>query len=227
MKLSYFKTSAKLASALIASLALMNQASAAEDGFYLGLDGNVSIGPSTVTAAPGAFPANANYNSTQTFGFANDGRFQYDGALGYIKNNFGVELKYISLGSQKQISQNGAALTADQTGTYVGKYYGINGKYFIPVNEGKQDFHLTVGVGRLSNTLTANNSTTTTPTSNLSGTQNETALMLGVGVRFNINKTLGLNAEVNRITPVSHGLLNSGIYNNAYTVLSLGFVVSF
>lgn len=212
------------------TLALCGASHAAQDGFYLGANANVSIGPSVVTVSNAAFPAGTTYTSggnTNAFGLSNDGRFQYDAALGYIKNNFGLELRYIALGSQKQITQNGRSMGANETGSYSGKYYGINGKYFVPLNQGKQDLHFTLGGGRLSNDFSALNSNATDPASNLKASQNELALMLGAGMRFNINKTVGLNLEVNRITPVTHGLFASGIYNNAYTVLSAGFVVSY
>ena len=212
------------------TLTLCGTSYAAQDGFYLGANANVSIGPSIVTVSNAAFPAGTAYTSggnTNAFGLSNDGRFQYDAALGYIKNNFGLELRYISLGSQKQITQNGQSMGANETGSYSGKYYGINGKYFVPLNQGKQDLHFTLGGGRLSNDFSTLNSNATNPPSNLKASQNELALMLGAGMRFNINKTVGLNLEVNRITPVTHGLFASGIYNNAYTVLSAGFVVSY
>lgn len=214
----------------IVTLTLCGTSHAAQDGFYLGANANISIGPSVVTVSNAAFPSGTAFaagGNTNAFGLANDGRFQYDAALGYIKNNFGLELRYIALGSQKQITQNGQSLGANESGSYSGKYYGINGKYFVPLNQGKQDLHFTLGGGRLSNDFSALNSNATNPASTLKATQNELALMLGAGMRFNINKTVGLNLEVNRITPVTHGLFASGIYNNAYTVLSAGFVVSY
>lgn len=224
----YFTPIQAIAGAI--TLTLCGTSHAAQDGFYLGANANVSIGPSVVTVSNAAFPAGTTYTSggnTNAFGLSNDGRFQYDAALGYIKNNFGLELRYIALGSQKQITQNGRSMGANETGSYSGKYYGINGKYFVPLNQGKQDLHFTLGGGRLSNDFSALNSNATDPASNLKASQNELALMLGAGMRFNINKTVGLNLEVNRITPVTHGLFASGIYNNAYTVLSAGFVVSY
>jgi len=77
------------------------------------------------------------------------------------------------------------------------------------------------------NDFSSLNSNATDPASNLKASQNEFALMLGTGMRFNVSKVVGLNLEVNRITPVTHGLFSSGIYNNAYTVISGGFVVSY
>jgi len=202
---------------LLTLLTSINIAGAVENGFYIGLNGNLSIGPASVSAAPDAF-SSGTYNSNQTFTYANDGRFQYDGGLGYTLNNFGVELRYFSLGSQHQISQNGAPLTTNQTGTYDGKYFGINGKYFVPLNSDRHELHLSLGGGQLSTSLSA-------PNANAS--QNEMALMLGVGLRYNINRNLGLNIETNRITPVTHGMLGSGLYNDAYTVISLGFFLNY
>lgn len=212
------------------ALTLCSLSHAAQDGFYLGANANVSIGPSIVTISNAAFPGGTTYTSggtTNAFGLSNDGRFQYDAALGYIKNNFGLELRYIALGSQKLITQNGQSMGANESGSYSGKYYGINGKYFVPLNQGKQDLHFALGGGKLVNDFSTVNSSATSPASNLSASQNEFALMLGAGMRFNINKVMGLNLEVNRITPVTHGLFGSGIYNNAYTVISAGFVVSY
>lgn len=212
------------------ALTVCGASQAAQDGFYLGANANVSIGPSVVTVSNAAFPSGTTYTSggnTNAFGLSNDGRFQYDAALGYIKNNFGLELRYISLGSQKQITQNGRSMGANESGSYSGKYYGINGKYFVPLNQGKQDLHFTLGGGQLANEFTSLNSNATSPASNLKASQNEFALMLGAGMRFNVSKVVGLNLEVNRITPVTHGLFASGIYNNAYTVISAGFVVSY
>ena len=137
----------------------------------------------------------ASGNDTNTFGYANDGRFAYDGSIGFIRNNFGAEIKYISLGSQKQISQNGASLGANETGTYDGSYYGLSGKYFVPLNQGKQDLHLSLGGGRLSNTLSSSDSNATTPASNLTASQNEWALLLGAGIRFNLFKNFGFNVN--------------------------------
>jgi len=212
------------------TLTVCGASHAAQDGFYLGANANVSIGPSVVTVSNAAFPSGTTYTgggNTNAFGLSSDGRFQYDAALGYIKNNFGLELRYISLGSQKQITQNGQSMGANESGSYSGKYYGINGKYFVPLNQGKQDLHFTLGGGKLVNDFSALNSNATNPASNLTASQNEFALMLGAGMRFNVTKIVGLNLEVNRITPVTHGLFNSGIYNNAYTVISAGFVVSY
>ena len=227
MNSKLIKTSAISSFFFISTFFLHTATHAAENGFYINANANVTIGPSTITVNKSAF-GNINYasgNDTNTFGYANDGRFAYDGSIGFIRNNFGAEIKYISLGSQKQISQNGASLGANETGTYKGSYFGLSGKYFVPLNQGKQDLHLSFGGGRLSNTLSSSNSRATTPASNLTASQNEWALLLGAGIRFNLFKNFGLNLEVNRITPVTHGLFNSGIYNNAYTSISAGFVI--
>lgn len=80
------------------ALTVCGASQAAQDGFYLGANANVSIGPSVVTVSNAAFPSGTTYTSggnTNAFGLSNDGRFQYDAALGYIKNNFGLELRYI------------------------------------------------------------------------------------------------------------------------------------
>jgi outer membrane protein W len=229
MNFKLIRTSAISSLFFVSSCLLHTATQAAENGFYINANANVTIGPSTITVNKSAF-GNINYasgNNTNTFGYANDGRFAYDGSIGFIRNNFGAEIKYISLGSQKQISQNGSSLGTNETGTYKGSYYGLSGKYFVPLNQGKQDLHVSIGGGRLSNTLSSSNSNATSPASSLTASQNEWALLLGAGIRFNLFKDFGLNLEVNRITPVTHGLFNSGIYNNAYTSISAGFVVSY
>jgi len=232
-KFNSFKKSAKTLSiaCLVGSAAIISsQVIAAQDGPYASLNASLSIGPSAVSVAKDKFGAGTTLASggpNAIFGLANDGRFGFDGSLGYIKNNFGVEVRYISLGSQKQISTNTSALAANETGTFAGRYVGLNGKYFLPVNNGQQDFHFSLGGGQLSTELKATNSTVFSPQASKNVTQNEFALLLGAGVRFNINKNVGINLEVQRITPVTHGLFNSGVYNNAYTVISTGLAFTY
>lgn len=176
---------------------------AANDGPYIGVSGELVIGPGSVT-----YPGNL-YN------LANDGRFSYGANAGYIYKNFGIELKYQDLGSQHQTGLNGVA---QNTGNFGGKYYGVNGLYFIPVNEGKQDFYLGIGAGSLQTNLN---------TTGLSVSQNELALNLAAGVRMNLTNNFAVTAEVNHLTPVTHGLSNTGLYNTGFTVLSLGLVAGF
>ena len=202
---------------------------AAQDGVYgIIAYGNV-IGPSSISIANGAFNGApyANGNSNTNFNLANDGRFAVNGSVGYIQNNIGVELKYINLGSQHQTGVNGNSLTNGETGTYGGHYYGVNGQYFMPVMDNKHDLFFSLGAGRLQTTFATVNSQAFSPPSSQSTTQNEWAVLLGVGARFNITDYFGINVEADRITPVTHGLLNAGIYNDAYTVLSIGFVFSY
>lgn len=176
---------------------------AANDGPYVGVAGEVSLGPGSVS-----YPGNL-YN------LANDGRFSYGASAGYIYKNFGLELKYQDLGSQHQTGLNGAPVN---TGNFSGKYYGVNGLYFIPVNEGKQDFYLGIGAGSLQTKL---------ETTSLSTSQSELALNLALGVRVNLTNNFAVTGEVNHITPVSHGIRTTGLYNTGFTVISLGLVAGF
>lgn len=202
---SQLKTTWKLLAitAAVLSLGIAKSTLAANDGPYVGVAGEVSLGPGTVT-----YPGNS-YN------LANDGRFSYGASAGYIYKNFGIEAKYQDLGSQHQTALNGVA---QNNGNFSGKYYGINGLYFIPVNEGKQDFYLAIGGGSLRTNLS---------TTGLNVSQSEIALNLGVGVRINLNQHFAVTAEANHITPVSHGIRTTGLYNTGFTVLSLGLVAGF
>lgn len=176
---------------------------AASDGPYVGVSGELVIGPGTVSY-PGNF-----YN------LANDGRFSFGAAAGYIYNNFGIEAKYQDLGSQHQTGLNGVA---QNTGSFGGKYMGVNGLYFIPVNDGKQDFYVAIGAGSLRTTLN---------TTGLNVSQSELALNLGAGVRMNLTKNFAVTVEANHLTPMTHGLINTGLYNTGFTIVSLGLVAGF
>jgi len=100
MNFKLIRTSAISSLFFVSSCLLHTATQAAENGFYINANANVTIGPSTITVNKSAF-GNINYasgNNTNTFGYANDGRFAYDGSIGFIRNNFGAEIKYISLG---------------------------------------------------------------------------------------------------------------------------------
>lgn len=214
---------------LIAALLISTSAHAVQDGFYGVIAyGNV-IGPSSISIANGAFngASYTNNNSNNNFNLANDGRFAVNGSVAYVKNNIGIELKYINLGSQHQTGVNGNSLQAGETGTYGGHYYGVNGQYFMPIMDNKHDIFFSLGAGQMHTTFATVNSQAFTTPAPQSATQNEWAALLGVGARFSITDYVGINIEANRITPVTHGLLNSGIYNNAYTILSIGLVLRY
>lgn len=217
----------KLLSFLIAVFAAL-PAYAAQDSVYGTINyGNV-IGPSSISINNGSFNTPyANGNSNTNFNLANDGRFAVNGSIGLIYNNVGVELKYFNLGSQHQTGVNGASLTNGETGTYQGSYYGINAQYFMPIVDDKHDLFFSLGAGRLRTVFSTHNSQAFNPPSSQSATQTEWAALLGVGARINITRYFGINIEADRLMPVTHGLLNGGIYNNAYTVISIGFVVSY
>jgi outer membrane protein W len=204
-------------------------AHAAQDGVYGVISYGDVIGPSSISIANGVFNGSpyTNGNSNNNFNLANDGRFSVNGSVGYIKNNIGVELKYINLGSQHQTGVNGNSLQAGETGTYGGHYWGVNGQYFMPIMDNKHDIFFSLGAGQMHTTFATVNSQAFTTSAPQNATQNEWAALLGVGARFSITDHFGINLEADRITPVTHGLLNSGIYNNAYTILSVGFVVSY
>ena len=219
----------KFLSLIIAIILTMSCANAAQDGVYGVIAYGDVIGPSSISIANGAFNGApyTNGNSNNNFNLANDGRFAVNGSVGYIYNNLGIEFKYINLGSQHQTGVNGNSLQSGETGTYGGHYYGVNGQYFIPLNDGKQDIFFSLGAGQMHTTFATVNSQAFTSPAPQSATQNEWAALLGVGARFNLTDHFGLNVEANRITPVTHGLLNSGIYNNAFTVVSIGLVISY
>ena len=214
---------------LLAALTFASPAFAVQDGVYGVIAYGDVIGPSSISIANGAFngASYANNNSNNNFNLANDGRFAVNGSVGYVKNNIGIELKYINLGSQHQTGVNGNSLQAGETGTYGGHYWGVNGQYFMPIMDNKHDIFFSLGAGQMHTTFATVNSQAFTSSAPQSATQNEWAALLGVGARFSITDHFGINLEANRITPVTHGLLSSGIYNNAYTVLSVGFVLSY
>ena len=213
----------------VALLLISLSARAAQDGIYGMIAYGDVIGPSSISIANGAFngASYANGNANNNFNLANDGRFSVNGSVGYIYNNLGIEFKYINLGSQHQTGVNGNSLQAGETGTYGGHYYGINGQYFMPIMDNKHDIFFSLGAGQMHTTFATVNSQAFTSSAPQSATQNEWAALLGVGARFSVTDHFGINLEADRITPVTHGLLNSGIYNNAYTILSVGFVVSY
>lgn len=202
---SQLKTAWKLLAitAAVLSFGIAKSSLAANDGPYVGVSGELVIGPGTVSY-PGNF-----YN------LANDGRFSFGAAAGYIYKNFGIEAKYQDLGSQHQTGLNGVSTN---TGTFGGKFIGVNGLYFIPVNDGKQDFYVGIGAGSLQTSL---------KTTGLSVSQNELALNLAAGVRMNLTKNFAVTVEANHLTPVTHGLANTGLYNTGFTIVSLGLVAGF
>ncbi|MCS6765039.1 MAG: hypothetical protein MO847_00780 [Candidatus Protistobacter heckmanni] len=126
-------------------------AQAMEQNVYATVGGTLAIGPRTLSINNAAF---GNSGSTANggdalFDLANDGRFKYMGTLGVAYRNFGLEAKYINLGSQHLTGVNGSGLTKDENGYFSGKYYGLNAVAFIPMNEGRQDFYFMIGGGRL------------------------------------------------------------------------------
>ena len=203
---------------------------AVRDGFYGVASYSDVIGPGSISINNQAFGSQqyANHAANNNFNLANDGRFEFSGSIGYVKDSIGIEAKYINLGSQHQTGVNGNSLQSGETGTYGGSYYGLDAQYFVPLDgNNKHDLFFSLGAGKLRTTFSTVNSQAFNPASSQSATQSEIAALLGVGARFTVTDYVGLNIEADRITPVTHGLLNSGIYGDAYTVFSVGLVFNF
>jgi hypothetical protein len=205
-------------------------ANAVQGGPYLSINANVAYGPSTISIDQTAFGDGVTYANgypKALFSLANDGRFQYTASAGYVfSNNVGVEMKYIDFGLQHLIGVNGNSIGLWENGFFSGKYYGVNALYIVPINNGKQNFFVSVGEGNLRTNFT----TTQTQTLVFSGTgkmqasQSEAALSLGVGLRFYMSPVISVNLEIDRLTPNNHGHVNSGIYNSSFDVISAGLV---
>lgn len=215
--------------AALPAAGLAATAQAMEQNVYATVGGTLAIGPRTLSINNAAF---GNSGSTANggdalFDRANDGRFKYMGTLGVVYRNFGLEAKYINLGSQHLTGVNGSGLTKDENGYFSGKYYDLNAVAFIPMNEGRQDFYFMIGGGRLKTHFS------TTATQGFTGpgekvaSQSEAALLLGGGVRFNLAKWAAIDLPLIRLTLVSHGIFRSGIYNNAYNMFAMGLTAGY
>ncbi|MCS6763117.1 MAG: hypothetical protein MO853_02960 [Candidatus Protistobacter heckmanni] len=46
-------------------------------------------------------------------------------------------------------------------------------------------------------------------------------------MRFNLTKWAAIDLQLIRLTPVSHGIFRSGIYNNAYNMFTMGLTAGY
>lgn len=202
---------------------------AAPNGPFVNLGANIVYGPSTISINNSAFgngTTYANGNPNALFSLANDGRFKYGSSIGYVHDNIGISLKYHNLGSQHLMGVNGASLANGESGSYKAMYYGVNATAFFPINDKKEDIFLSLGGGRLKTELSAN-SAQFVGAGTKQAIQNESVLFLGVGMRHYINSTLSVDVEYDRLTPITHGLLSNGTYNNSFGIFSAGLTLSF
>lgn len=211
----------------LAAMPIITQA--APDGFYANAGLSISDGPGTVSINQSSFGNNVKYadgNPISLFTLPQDGRFKYNFSLGYTLRNLALELKYIDLGTQKLLGINGANLAEGASGGFKSEYYGINGVSFIPVNN-NVDFFVSMGVGKLHTKMKVSDPKFFMNDSPQEAKQSETVLLLGAGLRYYFSPEFSVNAEYNRLTPVTHGLANSGTYNTAFNIFSLGLTYTF
>ncbi|GEM_PF-1427891 len=187
----------------------------------LDVDIDISYGPDVLSIAHNKFRTTSNYSSNTLFNLANDGRFSFASALGYIYHNIGIEFKYFNLNPQHLLGVNGQALALNQIGSFGGRYLGVNGLALIPVNNDRNEFIFALGGGKL---LTEFHAALDSET-NIN--QSESVLLTGFGVRHFFSSNWSVRAEYDYLTPITHGLLSSGIYNDSFGVILLGTAVSY
>jgi len=204
----------------LATLFTTAPVSAASKGFYIEADGTLSIGASQVSMANRLVGGGS---GNTVFSLANDGRFGYGAAAGYMFDRAGVRLRYLSLGTQPTLAIDGRT-NVSRSGVS-SRFLGVEGMYLFPIIPNRVDLALIGGAGVMRTTLTF-------PTSNHtgrrgSGTQYEPVISLGVGLRVPLPRHFSGHVEVTRLTPIQSGLRARGLYNNGQTVVSAGVGYTF
>ncbi|WP_347555156.1 hypothetical protein [Robbsia sp. KACC 23696] len=199
----------------MASLLAAAPVSAATKGFYIQADGTLSIGASQVSMANRLVGSGG---GNTVFSLANDGRFGYGAAVGYMFDRAGVRLRYLALGTQPTLAIDGQT-NVSRSGV-ASRFLGVEGMYLFPIIPKRVDLALIGGAGVMRTTVTF-------PTSNHTGrrgtgTQYEPVISLGVGLRVPFSRHFSGGVEVSRLTPFQSGLRARGLYNNGQTVVSAG-----
>jgi hypothetical protein len=211
----------------VLTILVVTVAQATPDGAFVTVTGDIAYGPGVVSVHNTAFGGGTTYTNgspNALFYLANDGRFKYGAAVGYVSDNIGISLKYHDLGSQHLMGVNGPSLPERDSGEYKASYYGLHATKFFPTNDKKDDFLISLGGGKQKTELAVNSAEFVGAT-NKRVTQNETVLFWGVGMRHHINSTLSIDVEYGRLTPMTHGLLHRGVYNNSFSILSVGLTI--
>ncbi|KKB62224.1 hypothetical protein WM40_18105 [Robbsia andropogonis] len=209
----------------VAPLVASSEAVAATNGVFVQADGLLSIGPGRLSAANSKLGGGDGHT---LYGLANDGRFGFGAAVGYIHDRTGIRVRYLYLGTQPTLSINGK--TTGSRGGLTSHFMGVEGLYLVPLIPRRVDLVLSGGAGVLRSSVPfpgASHPNAEKAPRPGKATQFEPALSLGVGLRVALLRQITGNIDITRLTPFQSGLRSRGLYNNGQTVISAGIAYTF